>query len=301
MDLSVDVYAVEVTPRQSGLVLELLRVHSLDPLPALKHCRRVRRLNDEVAQVIICPTSLYHLEAVRSLLASSATLATHSIQIVSVPNRPARTADQARQWSRDVWPVTLIPIKEDVLAQERQASWSSERMKWVKRMLRDLLILAHHAKARGDLPVACIATESWNSQRHSSSSSPTVLAESNDTRHSTAKPLSHAVPSLLSYVAGLDLSNNRPALAFDESTYLLTGLTVFLTHEPCLFCAMALLHSRIGTLIWMRESPGSGGCGSVYNLHESKGTNHRFEVWRIKPGGEWKVLRDRVESVEADP
>lgn len=57
-------------------------------------------------------------------------------------------------------------------------------------------------------------------------------------------------------------------------------MTVFISHEPCLLCAMSLLHSRISQLYFIKSSNGSGGCGSVYSVHEDGGLNHRFEVWQ---------------------
>ena len=68
--------------------------------------------------------------------------------------------------------------------------------------------------------------------------------------------------------------------------YLLTGLSVFMSHEPCLLCAMSLLHSRIAELYYIKRAPGSGGCGSVYGVHEDGGLNHRYEVWEWRKDGE---------------
>lgn len=44
-------------------------------------------------------------------------------------------------------------------------------------------------------------------------------------------------------------------------------------------CSMSLLHSRIAHVYYVKRSPGSGGCGSVMDVHEEGGLNHRFEVW----------------------
>jgi len=45
----------------------------------------------------------------------------------------------------------------------------------------------------------------------------------------------------------------------------------------------------------VRRAEGSGGCGSVYGVHEDPGLNHRFEVW------EWKGDGMEGGRVELDP
>lgn len=116
---------------------------------------------------------------------------------------------------------------------------------------------------------------------HDSTRLPKTLVRSFDTRVTTGNVLSHAASNAIDAVAVLDRQNLRdPALQPHlPSPYLLTGLTVFMTHEPCLLCSMSLLHSRITQLYFVKRANGSGGCGSVYSVHEDGGLNHKFEVF----------------------
>lgn len=41
--------------------------------------------------------------------------------------------------------------------------------------------------------------------------------------------------------------------------YLCLNLTVYVTHEPCLCCTMAILHSRVGGIVFEQEMPATGG------------------------------------------
>ena len=60
--------------------------------------------------------------------------------------------------------------------------------------------------------------------------------------------------------------------------YRLTGATLCVTIEPCLMCVGALVHARIGTLIYGAAEPKSGAVRSAVRGAELPGLNHRFEV-----------------------
>jgi tRNA(adenine34) deaminase len=60
--------------------------------------------------------------------------------------------------------------------------------------------------------------------------------------------------------------------------YRLTGATLCVTIEPCLMCVGALIHARIGTLLYGAAEPRSGAVISIVRGGELPGLNHRFEV-----------------------
>lgn len=53
---------------------------------------------------------------------------------------------------------------------------------------------------------------------------------------------------------------------------------IFVTLEPCLMCAGALIQARIRTVYFGAYDPKAGALGSLYRLHEDKRLNHRLEV-----------------------
>ena len=48
----------------------------------------------------------------------------------------------------------------------------------------------------------------------------------------------------------------RAATALDN--YRLTGLTLYVTLEPCAMCAGAISHARIGRVVWAADDPKGG-------------------------------------------
>ena len=60
--------------------------------------------------------------------------------------------------------------------------------------------------------------------------------------------------------------------------YRLTGAILCVTIEPCLMCVGALVHARIGTLMFGAPEPKTGAVQSTMRLLEDPSWNHRVEV-----------------------
>jgi tRNA(adenine34) deaminase len=72
--------------------------------------------------------------------------------------------------------------------------------------------------------------------------------------------------------------------------YRLPGATLYVTIEPCLMCVGALVHARIGTLVYGAEEPKSGAVVSTVRGGELPGLNHRFAVVAGVREGECRAL-----------
>ncbi len=62
------------------------------------------------------------------------------------------------------------------------------------------------------------------------------------------------------------------------ANYRLTGATLYVTVEPCLMCVGAMIHARIGVLVYGAAEPRTGSVTSTVRAAELPGHNHRFEV-----------------------
>ena len=60
----------------------------------------------------------------------------------------------------------------------------------------------------------------------------------------------------------------------------LTGCTLYVTLEPCSMCAGALVLARLDRLVIGTDDPKTGACGSLLNIVDNEGLNHRVEITR---------------------
>jgi tRNA(adenine34) deaminase len=108
-----------------------------------------------------------------------------------------------------------------------------------------------------------------------------ILARAHNLRESKSDPLGHAEIYLIR------------KLSKKLKTWRLTGVTVYVTLEPCLMCMGALLQARISHLVFGTSDPKAGACGSLYNLSQDERLNHRIPV---VPG----VLKEECSKILGD-
>jgi tRNA(adenine34) deaminase len=68
------------------------------------------------------------------------------------------------------------------------------------------------------------------------------------------------------------------AAARAVGNYRLPGATVYVTVEPCTMCAGALVHARVGTVVFGAREPRAGAIVSSARVLENPGLNHRVAV-----------------------
>lgn len=66
-----------------------------------------------------------------------------------------------------------------------------------------------------------------------------------------------------------------------QGNYYCQGCTVYCSHEPCVMCAMALVHSRIDMLVFYHKNEEHGGI-TKGRLHLDRRLNHGYRVFSVK-------------------
>lgn len=70
------------------------------------------------------------------------------------------------------------------------------------------------------------------------------------------------------------------AAAAARADWRLTGCTLYVTLEPCVMCAGAIVLARLDRLVFGAADPKGGACGSVYQLAQDPHSNHVVSITR---------------------
>jgi tRNA(adenine34) deaminase len=62
-------------------------------------------------------------------------------------------------------------------------------------------------------------------------------------------------------------------------SYRLTDTTLYVTLEPCVMCASAIVHARLKRLVFGAWDPRAGAAGSIVDVFALQGLNHRVDVF----------------------
>lgn len=68
------------------------------------------------------------------------------------------------------------------------------------------------------------------------------------------------------------------AAARSLQNYRLPGCELYVTLEPCLMCAGAIMHARIARVVFGARDPKTGACGSVVDAFSNRQLNHHTYV-----------------------
>jgi tRNA(adenine34) deaminase len=63
-------------------------------------------------------------------------------------------------------------------------------------------------------------------------------------------------------------------------SWRLPGATVYVTLEPCIMCAGALMHARVARVVYGCDDPKGGGAFSLYSIGQDPRLNHQYELSR---------------------
>jgi tRNA(adenine34) deaminase len=84
-------------------------------------------------------------------------------------------------------------------------------------------------------------------------------------------------------IAGNDASAHAEMLAIRKAcektgNYRLTGAQLFVTLEPCVMCAGAILQARLTRIIFGARDPKAGAVVSLYQILNDSRLNHQVDV-----------------------
>ena len=125
--------------------------------------------------------------------------------------------------------------------------------------MRHALKLARRAQELGEVPVGAVVVGAAHGRDSE------VIAEGWNQPIASHDPSAHA-----------EMVAMRAAAAALRN-YRLGGLSLYVTLEPCVMCAGAIIHSRIARLVFGAADPKAGGVHSVYDVIANPRLNHKPE------------------------
>ena len=257
----IDVYAIEVPPKAASAALQIL--NAKHPLPTtLEHAKRIWRciqrgngVEEDHLLIIIAALDEYltmddwHEMLERDLLElclSNLNLLRHN-----VPARMPRERREYEEWRRrKYWPTIFHEHKALVEMQEQESAMiQGIGNKVIKEMQRDGKVSAILVDPRD--------AERWlriDDDPNSLLDEPAMIAINRMAVMQSAQP--------------------------DPKSYLCTGHLIFCREEPSIMSAMALVHSRVKSVIFINACPQRGGLQSRLCLQHIRAINHHFSVYQ---------------------
>ncbi len=114
---------------------------------------------------------------------------------------------------------------------------------------------ARKAYAIGDVPVGCVIVVNND-----------IVARSHNLRHNKKNSLYHA--EMIAIHSACKKLNR----------WILDDATIYVTLEPCLMCAGAILQSRIKKIVYGKDELKSGCIKSIYQVFDNINYNHKIEI-----------------------
>jgi tRNA(adenine34) deaminase len=136
--------------------------------------------------------------------------------------------------------------------------------------MREALREAERAGESGEVPVGAVVVQASE-----------IVGRGRNQPITTADPTAHA-----EVVALRDAARTL-------GNYRLTGVRLYVTVEPCLMCVGALVHARVGTLIYGTREPKAGAVVSSQQALSHPALNHRVDVIEGVLAAESRALLQR--------
>lgn len=255
------VYAAEVAA--GGASAALQRLNILYPLPErMSHVKRIWRqpAGPERFRLLLLLSPIageLNGEEWRGVVERALCTKLGNVSIEQVPRRMPGSREEYQRWREaELWP-TSFHENRSVLQEEQEEAALVERI--------GARVLGKIAQCRVPTVVVVDPQNTHEDEWAWGVQGGTALEE--------------PVFAAISAVAQKQRSLHEQPVGRD-APYLCTGFLAYCTDEPSIMSAMALVHSRIRAVVFLRSDDWRGGVFSRLRLQDVRETNHHFSVFR---------------------
>jgi tRNA(adenine34) deaminase len=121
--------------------------------------------------------------------------------------------------------------------------------------MQQALEAARAAAASGEVPIGALLVQDGKVVAHSGNR---TIGDCDPTAHAEIVVLREAARAI--------------------GNYRLAGATLYVTIEPCSMCAGAMIHARIGRLVYGADDPKGGAVRTCFQILSDERLNHQVEV-----------------------
>ncbi|CCD26816.1 Tad3p NDAI_0I02480 [Naumovozyma dairenensis CBS 421] len=287
----INIWTIDINPQDSKYFIAFIRrnIKETDPI-SLLHLKRIQKNpNDKsLLKLILCSVEyIADREDIIKLLESIEKKTpngnvekiqyTNLNKDLKVPKEPPITRELINEWSKKFWPMVWNGNPNDQILNDYIIDMDSIRGKL------DIISKQSQSLAKSnEIPVVSLFVNPLDPLNH-------IL--SIDQRNSTSGcQLDHSIMNGIKKVAEDEVKRRKleqeakESNNYREKTYLCLNFDVYTTHEPCSMCSMALIHSRIKRLIFIKPMEVTGSLrpesGHGYCMHANKNLNSKYEVFQ---------------------
>lgn len=234
-----------------------------------------------------------------------ATASSLRLHRVCLPDRAPRQSPVGWQCWNEVWPLAVPkPHPMERPTKSFTAAATAIMQGTVLPLCERIVTTSPHL-----LGIACVLVDAFTQQVIATSEACTSMVRSNAAACaaytnpssdvapcSTQLLLEHPVMYILKQLGDAQAKSEGSAVVSRQDTvakddpacqpYLANNVDLYVSHEPCVMCAMALVHSRIGRVFFCFPNPVYGGVGSVHAVHSLPSLNHHYRVYHCTQAAE---------------
>lgn len=272
----------------------------------LEHLKRIKRKTENDPSrllAILCTRNAWDSGKVTAEIKDEVLNKYKDILEVGVPEFPAFTKEQFDSW-RTVWPMIYKQTGQTIFN-----NFTSADETFVKSKLREAVDLAAEAKSLGNRGNACILVDprtnttvtytldnssecpiyhcvmelmkAYNKLTHAAVTSKQPEENNNNNNLEENKEVFPSAESRLEKRPPEMKASELEAQLEPGQNYYCSNLDLYIAMEPCIMCAMALVHSRIRRVFYalQHQDAAFGGLNQLIQINNHQSLNHKYLVF----------------------